>query len=136
MLATLSGLFSFGVARGLLPEGMVNPAKRIEKFKETARERFLTAEEFERLGAALREAETIGLPYSVDETKPNAKHAPRNQEKRITIVSPFATAAIRLLIFTGLPTAGDFAPPLDVRRRRARDAASPDFQRPARSRSF
>ena len=55
--ATLSGLFAFGVARGLLPASFINPAKGIEKFKETARERFLTAEEFERLGAALREAE-------------------------------------------------------------------------------
>ena len=98
-LTMLSTLFAFGVTRGLLPDDMVNPARRIEKFGETARERFLTAEEFERLGAALREAETVGIPWEVDESGPNAKHVPK--ERRITVASPFATAAIRLLIFTG-----------------------------------
>jgi integrase len=101
VLATLSGLFSFGVARGLLPEVMVNPAKRIAKFKETARERFLSTEEFERLGAALREAETTGIRWEIDERGPNAKHAPK-PEQRFTVVSPFAVAAIRLLIFSGM----------------------------------
>jgi integrase len=53
-----------------------------------------------RLGEALREGETIGLPYSVDETKPNAKHAPKANQRRVTL-DPFAVAAIRLLILTG-----------------------------------
>jgi integrase len=100
VLATLSGLFAFGVARGLLSASFINPAKNVEKFKETARERFLSSQEFERLGLALREAETVGVPWEVDESGPNAKHAPK-PERRITVVSPFATAAIRLLIFTG-----------------------------------
>jgi len=98
--ATLSAMFAFGVARGLLPADMSNPANGIEKFRETARERFLSSEEFERLGAALREAETIGVPWQVDESGPNAKHAPK-VERRLTVLSPFATAAIRLLLFTG-----------------------------------
>ena len=75
----LSGLFSFGVRNGLLPEDFRNPAKNIEKFRETARERFLGAEELERLGAALREAETVGVPWEVDETKPKAKTSPQAQ---------------------------------------------------------
>jgi integrase len=99
-LTMLSTLFAFGVARGFLPDDMVNPARGISKFGEEPRERFLSAEEFERLGAALREAETTGTPWTVDESGPNAKHAPR-PEKRLTVMSPFATAAIRLLIFTG-----------------------------------
>jgi integrase len=37
-----------------------NPARRIEKFKEGRRERFLTSDELERLGAAIREAKTTG----------------------------------------------------------------------------
>jgi integrase len=36
----------------------------------------------------------------VDDTKPEAKHAPKEANRR-TIIDPFAAAAIRLLIFTG-----------------------------------
>jgi integrase len=117
-LTMLSTLFAFGVARGFLPDGMVNPARGISKFGEEPRERFLSAEEFERLGAALREAETTGTPWTVDESGPNTKHAPR-PEKRLTVMSPFATAAIRLLIFTGCRLRGDFGPRMAVRRFRA-----------------
>jgi integrase len=45
-------------------------------------------------------AETTGLPWSVDETGPNAKHLPK-PENRQTLVDPHAVAAIRLLILTG-----------------------------------
>jgi hypothetical protein len=48
-----------------------NPAKGIERFREEGRERYLTTDELGRIGAALFEGETIGLPYSVDETRPN-----------------------------------------------------------------
>lgn len=81
-----------------MPEGY-NPARGVEKFKETARERFLNADELERLGAAIREAETIGLPWDMDDAAPNAKHLPRS--KRITKISRWATGAVRLLILTG-----------------------------------
>ena len=77
-----------------------NPARAVERFKESGRERFLTSEELTRLGDVLREGETIGLPYSVDETKPNAKHAPKEERRRVNL-DPFAVAAIRLLILTG-----------------------------------
>ncbi len=77
-----------------------NPARRVEKFRESRRERFLSREEFARLGAALREAETIGIPYEVDETKPTAKHAPKSENRRV-VVAPDAVAAIRLLMLTG-----------------------------------
>jgi len=53
-----------------------------------------------RLGAALNEGETIGLPYEVDEEKPAAKHAPK-PDKRRTKLDPFAVVAVRLLILTG-----------------------------------
>jgi integrase len=75
-----------------------NPAKGIEKNPGKCRERFLTDEEFARLGEALRLAETVGLPKRIDESKPTAKHT--NQNRR-TLSDPFAVAAIRLLIFTG-----------------------------------
>jgi integrase len=77
-----------------------NPAKGVERFEERSRERFLKSEELARLGEVLREAETIGLTYSVDETKAKAKHAPKTENRR-TKLDPFAIAAIRLLILTG-----------------------------------
>jgi integrase len=77
-----------------------NPAKGVERFPERGRERFLTSEELARLGDALREGETIGLVYEVDESKPKAKHAPK-PENRLVKLDPFAVAAIRLLILTG-----------------------------------
>jgi integrase len=98
-VAALGSLFTWGGRRGLVPDAF-NPTRRLEKFKESLRERFLTSQELLRLGAALKEAETTGVPWLVDETKPTAKHVPK-ADKRITLVSPFATAAIRLLLFTG-----------------------------------
>lgn len=98
VLAVLASMFSFAARRGIVPEGF-NPARGIEKYREEGRERFLTADELDRLGAALREAETVGIPWSLDERKPISKHVPK--ENRRTVLSPFATAAIRLLLFTG-----------------------------------
>jgi integrase len=77
-----------------------NPARAIERYPERGRERYLTSEELARLGDVLRDGETIGLPYSVDETKPTAKHAPKVGNRRAKL-DPFAVAAIRLLILTG-----------------------------------
>jgi integrase len=98
-LAVISSMYGFAQRRGLAPEGM-NPASRIEKYKEHQRERFLTADELGRLGDALREAETNGIPWEVDETRPTAKHAPKIENRR-TVFGPFAVAAVRLLLLTG-----------------------------------
>ena len=78
----------------------MNPTRGVEKFSEESRERFLSSDELQRLGAALREAETVGFPWRVDEGKATAKHlaAP---ERRRTLLSPAAVAALRLLLFTG-----------------------------------
>lgn len=98
VLAVIGSMYSFASRAGVVPEG-TNPARGIEKFKEDRRERFLTGEELERLGRAIRKAETIGVPWVVNETKPNAKHVPKI--KRSTRISPSAAAALRLLLFTG-----------------------------------
>jgi integrase len=45
-------------------------------------------------------AETLGLPWNVNEAKPKSKHAAKEENRR-TVADPFAVAAIRLLIFTG-----------------------------------
>ena len=63
----------------LCPVGF-NPCRGIEHFPEEGRERYLTTRELAQIGEAIREAETVGLPYSVDETKPKAKHAPKEAQ--------------------------------------------------------
>jgi integrase len=92
-LAVVSSMYTFAARVGLVQE-RTNPARGIDKFPEHRHERFLTGEELERLGSAIREAETEGIAWDADEGKTNAKHLP-------TRMSPFAAGAIRLLLFTG-----------------------------------
>jgi integrase len=100
VLAIVGSMFGWASKEaGLVPEGF-NPASRLEKNREQGRERYLTTDELERLGSALREAETSGLPWNVDVEAPKAKHFPKEENRR-TVISPYATAAIRLLILTG-----------------------------------
>ena len=100
MLGAVSSMYSFAQRRGLVPEGL-NPASRIEKYTEQRRERFLTTKELGRIGDALREAETKGIPWEVDETQPNAKHIPKQEKNRRTKFGLVPTAALRLLLFSG-----------------------------------
>jgi integrase len=97
MLAVVGSMYAYAGRAGIVPDGM-NPARRIDKFKESRRERFLTSEELERLGSAIREAETTGISWTVDESKPTAKHVPKT--KRASKIAPSAAAALRLLLFT------------------------------------
>ena len=83
----------------MIPEN-TNPCRRIERYREEARERFLTTDELKRLGEALWEAETVGLRWTVDEHKRNARYLAKEPNRR-TVISPRATAAIRPLLFTG-----------------------------------
>jgi integrase len=98
VIAVIGSMYTYAAHAGLVPEG-TNPARAISKFKEDRRERFLTGEELERLGSAIREAETIGIPWKVDESRPTAKHVPTT--KRLTKIDPAAAGALRLLLFTG-----------------------------------
>ena len=97
VLALIGAAYSYGLRSGHLPERMANPASGIEKFREEARERYLSEPELLRLGEAIREAETVGIPW-VRQSK--SKHARKNVN-RITNIGPHAAAALRLLIFTG-----------------------------------
>ena len=97
--AVWSKAYTWAAARGLIPEGH-NPVKGLKKYREQSRERFLTVDELGRLGAALAEGETVGLPYEVDETKPSAKHAPKADKRRVRL-DLYTVAAIRLLVLTG-----------------------------------
>lgn len=75
-LALLSHMFTIAEKWGVRPEGS-NPARYVERFEETKRERFLSTAELARLGKAL------------------AALAKKGE------VTPFGLAAVRLLIFTG-----------------------------------
>jgi integrase len=99
VLAVIGSMYAFAGRGGIVAEGM-NPARRIEQFKEHRRERFLTGVELKRLGSVLREAETKGIPWEVDEGKPTARHLAK-PKNRFTKIGPYAVAAIRLLLFTG-----------------------------------
>ena len=59
LLAVVGSMYSFGDKHGLTPEDF-NPAKKIERFPETRRERFLTTEEFKKLGQTFRELDEGG----------------------------------------------------------------------------
>lgn len=99
--AVVNAIWTWAATKTYCDLGLpVSPAKGIERNREEGRERYLSTDELARLGDTLARAETIGLPYSVDETKPKAKHAPK-PENRVRKIDPFAIAAIRLLIFTG-----------------------------------
>ena len=73
---TVSRIYNTAEDRGLIPEGS-NPCRFAVKYREAERERFLTDEEFRRLGRVLADAETCKG------------------------VSVHAVAAIRLLMLTG-----------------------------------
>jgi integrase len=100
MLAVAASMFTFARKRETVPTWFVNPARGIEKYREHRRERFLSVKELGSLGEALREAETIGLPWEIDGAKPTAKHAPKPENRR-TKIGPHACAAVKLLLLTG-----------------------------------
>ena len=75
-LSVLSRMLTLAEVWEMRPEG-VNPCRHVKKYAEHKRERFLSDEEYRRLGAALRDAEREGF------------------------ASPAAIAAIRLLMLTG-----------------------------------
>jgi integrase len=98
-VGVLAALYAWAGRTGLIEEGF-NPATRVEKFRELPKDRYLTMAEINQLGQALREAETVGIAYDIDTSSTKSKHAAK-PENRMVIYSPFAVAAIRLLILTG-----------------------------------
>lgn len=100
LVTLLAHFFEWAQDAEHVPKGH-NPAKGVDRFKETGKERFLTPEELGRLGAALHLAETEGVPWPASDEKPTSKHAPKKAENRLVRISPQSAGAIRLLIFTG-----------------------------------
>ena len=98
-LAVVSSVWNWAARREEVSAG-ANPCLGIERYPENARERFLDERGIRRLGDAMRLAETAGLEWWIDETKPKANRAPRSGN-RLRTLDPFAVAAIRFLILTG-----------------------------------
>ncbi|NKM12983.1 tyrosine-type recombinase/integrase [Rhizobium laguerreae] len=98
VLSTVSSMYTWGMDTKAIPK-MENPTSGIKKYPEDSRERYLTSEELARLGDAIREAETDGIPWDPDPDK-KVKHAPKAENRRITI-DAFSAAALRLFILTG-----------------------------------
>jgi integrase len=99
VLECVSSIYRYAAICGAVQPGF-NPTAQIHAYREKRRERFLTTEELARLGEAIREAETRGIPWVVDETKPLAKHISKKKNRR-TVIGSHAAAALRLLILTG-----------------------------------
>ena len=98
VVAYTGSVFSWAGRNGFVPKGF-NPTTEVVRFKEPSRERYLTTDELERLGAALDQAETDGLPWEIKALGETAKHVPKTQQR---IVYPaHVTAAIRLYLLTG-----------------------------------
>lgn len=125
VLALVSTLFTFAEKIGERPDGS-NPARHVERFKEEARERMLSADELACLGEALREAELTAAKAEAIRSELETAHerykATRAADDRKAggdarreiarlrddlgklgdggVTAP-AIACIRLLIFTG-----------------------------------
>jgi integrase len=116
VVALLGSFFTYAERQGLRAKHS-NPARDVEPFVESSRERFLTADEVSRLGAALTRAKRTGLPVPGSlkarkrgmSAKRRAKLTGRKRgpykrngkEARTTPASPFAVSAIRFLLLTG-----------------------------------
>ncbi|MGQ0741989.1 MAG: tyrosine-type recombinase/integrase [Alphaproteobacteria bacterium] len=97
-LALVGAVWNWAVREREVPR-LPSPTIDIHRYPEKGRERYLTPDELRRLGQALRDAETKGVPWEVNETASTSKHIPKN--KRSRIIDPYAVAAIRLLMLTG-----------------------------------
>ncbi len=96
----VSGVFSYAEEHKALPEGS-NPARGIKPYPEAkGGDRMLTPQQLEALARALSDAETVGLPWVLDDAA-KAKHRPKDAAERRDVLSRHATGAIRLLLLTG-----------------------------------
>lgn len=83
----------------------VHTVRHVEPYPERKGDRYLTADEFIRLGATLDQAERDGLPPAPDRRRvpvegPTAKHRPRSAGMPIP-ANPYAAACLRFLLLSG-----------------------------------
>lgn len=101
VVAVLSSMYGWADRAGLVPEG-TNPARRVERFREVARTRFLSDDELGRLGAALALGEREGIAWKIlDPVGKVSKYRPKKIESQRVRISKHVASAIRLLLFTG-----------------------------------
>ncbi len=93
----LGGIFSYAVKHGYIDS---SPRAGVQLYADGKGKRYLSPAEFQQLGDAMREAETVGLPWQFNEGV-NEKHRPKKAENQREVISPHAIAAIRLLMLTG-----------------------------------
>lgn len=93
----LGGIFSYAVRHGYIEN---SPRSGIQLYADGKGKRYLSPAEFQALGDAMREAETVGLPWKFNEGV-KEKHRPKKAENQREVISPHAIAAIRLLMLTG-----------------------------------
>lgn len=98
VIAYVGSVYSWAAKNGYVPDGF-NPAKNVKRFREENRTRYLSNEELERLGAALRLAETAGLPWNIQVQGDLLRHVPKTPRQEV--YPRCVTGAIRLLLFTG-----------------------------------
>ncbi len=99
LVAILSKVFSNAELWGVRDENS-NPCRKVRKYEENHRERFLSPVELGRLGDALKEAETVGLPWLIVVDGENTKHLAKPGNQR-SPVAPEVLKIIRLLLYTG-----------------------------------
>lgn len=100
-LAFLSKAMSLAEVWGMRPDGS-NPCRRVKRYPETTRERFLSSAELQAIGETLRAAQSGGLPWVISENLPpeRARHCAAAENQR-TAMSMTALNALLLLLFTG-----------------------------------
>jgi uncharacterized membrane protein len=126
IVAVLSAIFTFGEARGLIPDG-TNPTRHVERYDEEKRERFLTGAELGRLGDALREAETKGLAWRGKVMTGPIKAPSENQESCLSL-RPGCSGGCPPSGFHRLPTPRNSASEMGGSRLRARLALPRRFE--------
>lgn len=92
----LGAIFTYAVNHGYVE---ANPCAGVKVFPDQTKDRFLNAEEIERLMKTLELAETEGLPWTLNEGA-KSKHRPSQDHMR-EVLSPHVTEAVRLLFMTG-----------------------------------
>jgi len=98
-IVMLRAALDYAIRQGALAEGFHNPATAIDSYREQLRERYLSEDDFARLGATLALAGGEGLPWTPDPAK-RVKHAPKAENRRV-VIDPAAIAAVKLLLLTG-----------------------------------
>ena len=99
LMSVIASMYGFAARRGHVPKG-TNPVEDVERFRESSRERYLSAEELRRLGETLRLAETDGLPWKTSAREVASKHLAKDVTRRVVLAREIVLA-FRLLLFTG-----------------------------------